>query len=137
MAQSVKQPTLDFGSGHDLTVHEFKPHIRLCADGMEPAWDSLSLSLSLSHPPFMISPLSKYINKLKGGKKKETGHRLAHVRTRGEDSHVQAKERGLGGDRPCPHLGLGLLSSRPVLCKSPRLWGFARAAEANTTIYSL
>ena len=26
----------DFGSGHDLAVHEFKPHIRLCADCSEP-----------------------------------------------------------------------------------------------------
>ena len=27
VAQSVKHPTLDFGSGHDLTVHEIKPCI--------------------------------------------------------------------------------------------------------------
>ena len=27
MAQSVKRPTLDFGSGHDLTVCEFEPRI--------------------------------------------------------------------------------------------------------------
>ena len=25
VALSVKHPTLDFGSGHDLTVHEIKP----------------------------------------------------------------------------------------------------------------
>ena len=30
-----------------LTVHEFKPHIGLCADSAEPAWVSLSPSLSL------------------------------------------------------------------------------------------
>ena len=29
VVQSVKHPTLDFGSGPDLTVHEFKPHIGL------------------------------------------------------------------------------------------------------------
>ena len=28
MAQLVKRPTLDFGSGHGLTVHEYKPRIR-------------------------------------------------------------------------------------------------------------
>ena len=28
VAQSVKYPTLNFGSGHDLTVHEFEPHVR-------------------------------------------------------------------------------------------------------------
>ena len=47
-------PTLDLSSGHDLTVHEIEPHVGLCADRGEPAWDSLSLcspylcSLSLS-----------------------------------------------------------------------------------------
>ena len=35
-------------------VREIEPHIGLCADGAEPAWDSLSLSLSLSAP----SPLA-------------------------------------------------------------------------------
>ena len=28
VAQSDKSPTLDFCSGHDLTVHGFKPHVR-------------------------------------------------------------------------------------------------------------
>ena len=46
VAQSVKRLTLDFGSGHDLTVHEFEPCIGLCSDSEEPAWDSLSPSLS-------------------------------------------------------------------------------------------
>ena len=51
VAQSVKRPTFDFGSGHDLTVHGIKPLIGLCADIVEPAWDSLSPSLSLFPPP--------------------------------------------------------------------------------------
>ena len=46
VAQLVMRPTLSFGSGHDLTVHKFKPHIGLCADSMEPALDSLSPFLS-------------------------------------------------------------------------------------------
>ena len=50
MAQSVEHLTLDFGSGHDLVVRGIESHIRLCADGAEPAWDSLSPSLSLSLP---------------------------------------------------------------------------------------
>uniref|UniRef100_A0ABI7Y6B1 V-type proton ATPase subunit C n=1 Tax=Felis catus TaxID=9685 RepID=A0ABI7Y6B1_FELCA len=33
------------GSGHHLTVREVEPHLELCADSVEPAWDSLSLSL--------------------------------------------------------------------------------------------
>ena len=53
LAQLVRRPTLGCGSGHDLTVHEFKPRIRLCADSAEPAWDSLSLPLSHSALPLL------------------------------------------------------------------------------------
>ena len=45
VAQSVKQPTLDFGSGHDLMVHEFEPRTGLWAGSMELAWDSFPPSL--------------------------------------------------------------------------------------------
>ena len=45
-AQSAKRPTLGFVSGHDLTVRGFEPRVGLCADSVEPAWDSLSPSLS-------------------------------------------------------------------------------------------
>ena len=44
----VKRLALDFGLGRDLTLHEIKPHARLCTHIEEPAWESLSLSLSLS-----------------------------------------------------------------------------------------
>ena len=44
VAPLVKGLTLGFSSGHNLTVHEFECHVRLCADGAEPAWDSLVLS---------------------------------------------------------------------------------------------
>ena len=56
VVQSVKPPTLDFGSGHDLMVHEIAPHMCLCNDSEEPAWYSLypSLCLSLSHPLFLF-----------------------------------------------------------------------------------
>ena len=47
MAQSGERLTLDLGSGHDLTVHEFEPVMGLCTDCAEPAWDSLSLLLVL------------------------------------------------------------------------------------------
>ena len=46
MAQWVKHPTLNFGSGRDLTVCEFEPHGRLCADSVAPAWDAFSPCLS-------------------------------------------------------------------------------------------
>ena len=49
----VKHLTLDFGAGHDLTVRGFKPRIRLCADGVDPAWDFLSLSFSLCPSPLL------------------------------------------------------------------------------------
>ena len=57
VAQSVKRPTLDFGSGHDLVVHEFEPHVGLWADSVEPAWDALSPSLSA--PPLLVLFFSK------------------------------------------------------------------------------
>ena len=44
-------PTLDFSLSHDLTVHEFEPCIRLCTHSVVPAWDSLSLPLTLSLCP--------------------------------------------------------------------------------------
>ena len=44
MTESVKCLTLDFGSGHDLMVCRFELHVGLCADSVEPAWDSFCLS---------------------------------------------------------------------------------------------
>ena len=63
IAQPGERLTLDFGSGHNLTAHGFKPHIGLCADNAESAWDSLPLC------PFLACALSLslkiYISKLK------------------------------------------------------------------------
>ena len=59
MALLVKRPTLDFRLGHDLTLHEIDPHIGLCADSVEPAWDSLSPSLSLCPFPTHVHTLSQ------------------------------------------------------------------------------
>ena len=57
MVRSVIRQTLDFGSGHDLTVHETEANVRLCTDMVESAWDSLSLFLSLLLPlPCLRSP---------------------------------------------------------------------------------
>ena len=47
MAQSVKRPTHDLGPGQDLTVNGIEPHIGGHADGVETAWNSLSLPLPL------------------------------------------------------------------------------------------
>ena len=54
MAQSVEHSTLGFGSGHDLTVREFEPHVGLCVGSVDPAWGSLFLSLCPS-PAFALS----------------------------------------------------------------------------------
>ena len=54
MAQSAKRPTLDLGSGHDPLVCGFEPHVGLCTVSVEPAWDSLSLSLCL-YPTCVLS----------------------------------------------------------------------------------
>ena len=37
VAQSVKCSTLDLSSGHDVTVCEIEPHVRLWADSIVPA----------------------------------------------------------------------------------------------------
>ena len=55
MVQLVKHPTLDFDSGHDLTVCDIEPCIGVCDDSMEPAWDFLSPSLSLPSPAGALS----------------------------------------------------------------------------------
>ena len=47
-----------FGSGHDLTVCGIKPRVGLCADGVEPAGDSLSPSLSAPLVPVHAHTLS-------------------------------------------------------------------------------
>ena len=67
VARSVKRRTLDFGSGHDLTVLWVSaPSWALCNDGVEPAWDSPSpLSLSLCPSPPCAFSVSLKINKLK------------------------------------------------------------------------
>ena len=49
----------DFSSGHDLAVHDFQPHIGLCADSSEPgACLRFCVSLSLSALPLLILCLS-------------------------------------------------------------------------------
>ena len=53
MAQSVKH--LTFSSGHDLTVCDFEPCVRLCDDSLEPALDSVSPS----SPTLLVLCLSK------------------------------------------------------------------------------
>ena len=63
VAQCIKCPILDFGSGHDLMVGEVEPHIGLCTDNVEPAWDSLSLPLSLPLPCSCSLSLSLSQNK--------------------------------------------------------------------------
>ena len=47
MAQSVKHQTLDFGSGQDLMVREFKPCVRFYVDSVDGACLRFSLSLSV------------------------------------------------------------------------------------------
>ena len=59
--QQVGPPTLDFSSGHDLAVQGIQPHIRLCADRAESAWNPLSLALSAL--PLCFFSLSLKINK--------------------------------------------------------------------------
>ena len=64
VAQLVKRPTLGFHLRHDLTVREIEPCVGFRANSMEPAWDSLSPSVSA--PPHL--KISKH---LKGKQKTE------------------------------------------------------------------
>ena len=50
MAQLVKSPTLDFGSGHDLMVHGFEPCVGLSAVTVDPGSDPFSIFRSAPHP---------------------------------------------------------------------------------------
>ena len=58
MAQLLTRLTLGFGSGHDLMVHGFEPHV-----GVRSLLGilslSLSLSLSLTRAHFLLLCLSK------------------------------------------------------------------------------
>ena len=63
MAQSVKHPTPDFSSGHDLMVHRFEPHVGLHANGVESAWYSLPHSLCPYPPNKHTFKKNKYLLK--------------------------------------------------------------------------
>ena len=58
MAQSVEHLSLDFGSGHDLTVHGRETRVGLCTDSADPAWASLSPSISVPPPHALVCSLS-------------------------------------------------------------------------------
>ena len=53
----------DFGSGHDLTVCEFEPHIGLCADSLEPG-TCFGFCASLSLCPSPAHALSLSVSKV-------------------------------------------------------------------------
>ena len=59
----------DFGSGHDLVVHEFEPRVRLCADCSEPgACFAFCVSVSLCPSPthalsFSVSLKNKHLKR--------------------------------------------------------------------------
>ena len=55
MAQLGRGPTLGFGSRRDLMVVGSSPASGLCADSVEPAWGSVSPSLSA--PPLLAHAL--------------------------------------------------------------------------------
>ena len=63
LGAQAKHPTLGFGSGHDLTVRGFEPHIRVCADSAGLAWDSLSPCLCA--PALSLVSLSVSLRKNK------------------------------------------------------------------------
>ena len=83
MAPSVKRPTLDLSSGHDLRVHDIEPCVvRLSS---ELAWDSLFRPLSASLPLSVSLSLSPAPTPKKNKLKKKTkpaenGRRYSNMR---------------------------------------------------------
>ena len=61
---------LDFGSGHDLTVREIEPRVKLYADSVEPAWDPVSPSLSGPLPLTLACSLARALSQIFKKKKK-------------------------------------------------------------------
>ena len=56
----------DFSSGRDLVVRGFEPRVELCADSLEAASDSLSLSLPLlGSQSVSFSKIDKYQKTMK------------------------------------------------------------------------
>ena len=59
----------DFGSGHDLTIREFEPHVGLCVDSSEPgACFGFCVSLSLCSPllALCLSKINEDLGRLGG-----------------------------------------------------------------------
>ena len=68
----------DFGSGHDLMVGEFEPHVRLYADSSEPgAHFRFCLLLSLPTPPLLV--LCLCLSKIKKCNKKKNFKKRQHI----------------------------------------------------------
>ena len=77
VAQLVKGPNLDFGSGHDLTISGTEPNIGLYTDSMKPVWNWVSLPHSPSLPLFpsvsnKLKKKSKNKKQLNGKTKNKT-----------------------------------------------------------------
>ena len=63
MAQSVRHPNIDFGTGPDLLAHGMESRVGLCTDSVGPARDSLPPSLSAPPPLVCVSTFSLSQNK--------------------------------------------------------------------------
>ena len=63
---------LDFGSGHDLTVHEFEPCVGLYAGTVDTAWDSVC-PVSAPPPVVRVCTLILFQNKYTFFKKSDFG----------------------------------------------------------------
>ena len=89
----AKQLTLDLGSSHDLMVPGTEPHVRLCTDSAEPAWDSVSPSLSAP-----LTPQKKKIIIISKLRKKKTPRQspamcFYSVETASKSKHLRNRER--------------------------------------------
>ena len=71
----------NFGSGHDLTIREFEPHVRLAAISTEPTLDSFP---AVSVPPQLACSISQKLTfrkkKKKDGGRGHTARKVVGVR---------------------------------------------------------
>ena len=94
--------------GHDLTVPDFEPRVGLCADSVEPAWDSLFPALSV--PPRLVLTLS--LSKVNALKKINRCTQGGHGAASWPPKSLLSLARSSQAQAPGPP-GAGLLPERP------------------------
>ena len=136
MPQSVKRPTLDLGSGHELTVGGIEPRIGLCTC----LGFSLPISISLSLCPSPTAARARSLSQTNLKKKKRRDTReLAlstctkrSVNSQREGSQEKRSHQNQTALTPClKRPASRTVWNRFLLLKPPGRWCFVMAALAD------